>query len=80
MDCVTTLSGDFQYYDHLFSTQNCHCSQSVIITSVHVSIQSSVTYPKVTKDFPAYSDTGYSDTPVRVTVLTDPKWPSIHQK
>ena len=31
-------------------------------------------------DFPAYSDTGYSDTPVTVTVLTVPKWPFIYKK
>ena len=31
-------------------------------------------------DFPAYSDTGYSDTPVRATVLACPKWPFIYQK
>ena len=31
-------------------------------------------------DFPAYSDTGYSDTPVTVTVLACPKWPFIYQK
>ena len=30
-------------------------------------------------DFPAYSDTGYSDTPITVTVLTVPNWPFIHQ-
>ena len=32
---------------------------------------------QVFTDFPAYSDTGYSDTPLAVTVLTCPKWPTI---
>ena len=31
-------------------------------------------------DFPAYSDTGYSDNPVTVTVLTCPKWPLMYEK
>lgn len=33
-------------------------------------------------DFPAYSDTGYNDTPLTVTVLTcpTPKWPFIYKK
>ena len=31
-------------------------------------------------DFPAYSDTVYSDTPLTVTVLTVPNWPSIYKK
>ena len=31
-------------------------------------------------DFPAYSDTGYSDTPLTVTFLTGPKWHFIRQK
>ena len=30
-------------------------------------------------DFPAYSDTGYSDTPLSVTFLTCPKWPVIYK-
>ena len=29
-------------------------------------------------DFPAYSDTGYSDTPLTMTVLTCHKWPVIY--
>ena len=31
-------------------------------------------------DFPAYSNSGYSDTPVIGTVLTGPKWPFIYEK
>jgi len=31
-------------------------------------------------DIPAYSDTGYCDTPLTVTVFTGPKWPFIYQK
>ena len=31
-------------------------------------------------DFPAYSDTGYIDTPVTVTVLTVPNWPFIYKQ
>ena len=30
-------------------------------------------------DFPAYSDTGFSDIPVTVAVLTGPKWPFMYQ-
>ena len=30
-------------------------------------------------DFPAYSNSGYSDTPVIGTVLTGPKWPFIYK-
>ena len=33
-----------------------------------------------TTDFPAYSDTGNSDTPVTVTGLTVPNWPFMYQK
>ena len=35
--------------------------------------------PCIITDFPAYRDTGYSDTPLTVTVLTFPKWPFIYQ-
>ena len=31
-------------------------------------------------DFPAYSDTGNSETPVTVTVLSCPNWPFIYKK
>ena len=31
-------------------------------------------------DFPAYSDTVYSDTPLTVTVLTVPNWPFLYKK
>ena len=31
-------------------------------------------------DIPAYSDTGYSDTSLTVTVLTFPKWPIVYEK
>ena len=31
-------------------------------------------------DFPAYSDTGYSDTPLSVTVFTGPKLHFMYQK
>ena len=31
-------------------------------------------------DFPAYIGTGYSDTPLTVTILTVPKWPNIYKR
>ena len=36
--------------------------------------------PESSTDFPAYSDTGYSDTPLTVTVLTVPNWSFIYKK
>ena len=38
------------------------------------------TEPMDDTDFPAYSDTVYSDTPLTVTVLTVPNWPFVYKK
>ena len=45
-----------------------------------MSILNYPSYPDSFTDFPAYSDTGYIDTPVTVTVLTVPNWSFIQQE
>ena len=79
MDIFGGNPGEREEQDYSHASSEIHVPKLLIGQIFHNGEEIEINIHCLTTDLPVYSDNGYNDTPVTVTVLTGPKWSFLYQ-